>query len=308
MNEQLFNRSYILDLGAPKKTASMRYTNIDSGNGKNSALRIAFEIEKNTLGSSSNHSKIAIYNLSTESRQKIVKGWSLQLQAGYDGAVGTIFVGNVFNVKSERKGADIITVLECLDGGSAISYGTFDKSYGKGTPLYQILQDVAKAMSLTSDTNPSGVNAGVVIGLPDFKIGYSFTAIGACKDTLDKLLKPLGLGWSVQNGALTILPQTSHSGQAILMSSTSGMIGVPSFNNDLLSFKSLLNPKVIPNALIKMVSENVALNGFYKINLAKYEGDTHENKWNINCEAFKVGNISQAYPASSGYDFSKAVV
>lgn len=309
MSQQLFNRQYSLSLGLPKQTAAIRYGNIPlSAGGIISPLRISFDIERNTVGASQNHSKIELYNLSIESRQKIAKGWVLQLNAGYKGMTGTIFTGNVFNAFSTRKSSDVVTTLECFDGGPAISYGVLDKSYGPGTPIFQILQDISNAMNLTTDANPTGVNAGVVIGLPDYKIGYSFVAHGSCKDSLDKLLKPFNLNWSVQNSALTIMPDTTASGTAILVSKHTGMIGVPSYNNGLLKFHNLLNPQLVPNQLIKMISDNSSLNGYYKCFTCKYQGDTHDSKWGIEIDANRVSGSAESFPAATGRDFSTAVV
>lgn len=313
--QYLFKRSYALAIGKPGTSASLQYANfaIPGVNGQlqpPSPLRIQFDIDKNGCGSS-NKSKISVYNFSLQSRQTIKKGWVLRLQAGYNGLVETIFFGNIPagpGVKSKRDGPDIITEMECGDGENAIAYAVLDKSYPAGTTLAQIITDLGSAMGATVNGQP-GVGAGVIAGIPAIVFNNGRHVRGSVRDSLDEILKPYNLKWNVHNGNLNILPRTATNGQsAILVNQNTGMIGVPSFNNDLLQFTNLLNPRLIPDALIQMESENTALNGFYKLNRCHYEGDTHDTKWQVACEGIKVPNLVQALPTAQGFNAQKAVV
>lgn len=314
-NQQyLFKRSYSLSIGKPYQTAALQYSNFPTigSDGKKiaaSPLRLAFEFEKNALGTP-NKGKFDIYNLTSQARNQIQKGDIVQLQAGYSGLVETLFIGNVSTkgMKTERKGPDIVLSFECGDGESAITGAVLDKSYPPGSTLAQVLSDIAKAMALPSSTNPQGITVGTVVGIPNITYGDGLAVHGGCRDTLNTLLEPLGLKWSVQNLALTIVPKDAYNGaEAILVSKETGMIGVPS-KNEFLNFTSLLNPKLVPNALVQLVSDNTALNGFYKINKAKYEGDTHDNKWQVQCECVIMPNVVQGLPRATGFDFTSAVV
>lgn len=311
--QYLFDRAYAVNIGAPKQTAALQYGTIGT---KPAALRVRFEVEKTIFGASPNHSKIELFNLSVESRSSIKKGYLVQLLAGYSTLknksplIGTIFTGNVYTAKSDRNGPEIITTLECLDGGSAITYAVLDKSYGPGTTLVQILTDIATAMSLTTTSNPAAVSAGVAIGIPEQTFNNGFVCKGPCKDSLDMLLKPQGLEWSVQNGNLNIIPKTAFDGNtAQVVSVETGMIGVPSLNEYFVQFTSLLNPKLVPGALVQIFSENTLLNGFYKIRKAKYTGDSHDNHWQVACEATPMPKGSvQSLSSAQGFDYQTALV
>lgn len=312
--QYLFKRSYALAIGGPGTTASLQYANFPlvgpNGIQAPSPLRIQFDIDKNAVGSS-NKSKITVYNFSLQTRQSIKKGWVLRLQAGYNGLVETIFFGNVpagAGVKSKRDGPDIVTELECGDGENAIAYATLDKSYPSGTTLAQIITDLGSAMGATVNGQP-GVGAGVIAGIPAIVFNNGRHVRGSVRDSLETLLTPYNLRWNVHNGNLNILPRGASNGQtAILVSRATGMIGVPSYNNDLLQFTNLLNPKLVPDALIQMESENTALNGFYKLNRCHYEGDTHDTKWQVACEGIKSQNLIQALPTATGFNAQGAVV
>lgn len=317
----LFQRAYALTFG-PKPLLGPQLPSVDQGafqygtiiqnGGKPAPLRVVFDIERYMYGASPNHSKISIYGLSLESRKKINTGFLVQLEAGYKGLIGTIFVGNVFIAKTERKESDIVTELECLDGGQAITMGRLDKSYPAGVLLSQILTDVAKAM---------GVSAGIALDIPVFVYNKGFIATGACKDTLDKLLVPRALEWNIQNGNLNILPiKKAFTTTAEIVSSgvsidpktgipvfnindATGLIGVPSQNNGFVQFSHLLNPRLVPGTLIQIKSQ--AINGYYKIRKSHFEGDTHDNKWNVNCEALPLpsnnGNVEDI--VVNGFDY-----
>jgi hypothetical protein len=310
--QYLFNRAYAVNLAPPGQSAALQYGTIGT---TPAPLRVKFEVEKTIFGASPNHTKIEIYNLSTQSRSSIKKGYLVQLLAGYSTLknkpplIGTIFTGNVYLAKSDRHGPEIVTSLECLDGGSAITYAVLDKSYGPGATLVQILGDIATAMSVTTDSNPAGISAGVAVGIPAQVYNNGFVCKGPCKDSLDALLKPQGLEWSIQNGNLNIIPKTAYDGNtAEVVSQDTGMIGVPSLNEYFVQFTSLLNPRLTPGALVQLISENTLLNGYYKIRKAKYTGDSHENTWQVACEAtpMPAGSV-QNLPSATGFNYATAV-
>ncbi len=306
--QYLFKRSYAVNLGPPGQTTALQYGTL----GSNPApIRVSFDIEKNMTGASANHSKINLFNLSQQSRTSIKKGYLVQLYGGYNTLIGLLFTGNVFIAKSERQGSDgtIMTTLECLDGGSAITYAKLDKSYPAGVTIQQILSDVATAMSVATTANPVGISAGISLNIPSQVFNKGFVAQGACKDTLDKLLKPQGLEWNIQNGNLNIIPIQNYDGTtAEVVSANTGLIGVPSQNEYFTQFTSLLNPRLVPGALVQLISENTALNGYYKVRKAKYEGDSHDQKWQVSCECTIMPNVVQTAKIGEGFDYNSAVV
>lgn len=291
---QFFGRAYSLAMGAPNQVGALVYGNIGTDP---APLKIKFDIDKNSLGSS-NKAKIEIYNLSQQTRQAIKKGYIVQLKAGYQSGYDIIFTGNILpnGIGSKRSNADIITTIECGDGESAIVMAALDKSYPAGITALQILRDCATAMNLENSVNPEGISSGIVF-LPNNTVyNKGFVAKGPASATLDKICKPLGLEWSVQNNNLNVIPKTGHNGQtAILISKDTGMIGVPSQNDQMTKFTALLNPRIVPGSLIKLESENTLLNGFYRIRRSHFEGDTHDNKWQVETECISMPNVVQQY-------------
>ena len=311
-SQYLFNRAYSVSLGPPKTsnnvisgqaidgTPPITFGNIIfPPNANASPLRVRFEIEKMSVGIS-NKAKIDIYNLSTASRQAIKKGWVIVLYAGYKNVYRQIFVGTILKPMSTRNGSDIITSLECLDGGSSLTLGVLNKSYPANTTLETILTDLQQAL---------GVTPGTILGIPSKVYPNGFAIHGSAAKALNTLLRPLNMQWSIQNGALNILPiKSTLQSQATVISAETGMIGVPSVNADFMQFECLLNPVIGPNSAIQMISENAQINGIYTVKKAKFEGDSHDSKWQLSCECIPAPFYTQQYPSAEGANLSTAVV
>lgn len=291
--QYLFNRKWGVTL---KQVGST-----DKGN-LYTSLKTVFDIDKSSY-SSSNKSKIEIYNLTETQRKGIAisnpqtgqLGDFIRLDAGYQGLLETLYVGDVVRATTERKGADIVTSFELGDSEKQLVYAHFEQSYPPGTTLAQIVIDCIDTL---------GVDEGIIDGIPDktYNSGISFS--GTVKSVLDKILNqpPLvSLEWSVQNGEINILPLTKTIGtEAFLVSSKTGMIGIPSQGEGFVQFTMLLNPKLIPGTLVLLQTKTI--NGTFKIRRAHFEGDSHGQKWQVECEATPIF-AAQALPASNNNVF-----
>jgi len=322
---QLLNRMYAFTMASPSAAAAavnpiaaagplaafnekntgnvaLRYGNIK---GINAALRIAFDITRVSSGIST--ATVQLYNLSIASRNALNVGYTVQLQAGYPGLIDTILFGSVFLPNSDRKitrpesvrkASDIITTINVMDGIYSITMSTFDKNYQGPVSFTQVISDVAKAM---------GLSAGISMGIPQDTFNKGFIAHGPIRNILDKLCEPKGLQWNVQNGSLNIYPNKGVINvEAQLVSSNTGMIGVPSNNALYTQVTCLLNPKLTPGAYVLLQSENKSLNGAYKIQQAHYEGDTHGNKWQVSLDMTPIKVVS--YPVGFGDNFAGATI
>lgn len=302
----LFNRSYGLALAAATGAQAAQYSNI----GRDAtALRIAFSVQKN-VKSSPNKASFSIYNMSAASRGNIAKGALVTFSAGYGALVGNLFLGVVQKASTEKSGSDIITKLECGDGEPALSKVTVALNFPpQTTTLTTILQSCAQAMSLTTPANPLGMNAGVALGLPVVEFPRGFVAKGKVRDVMDELCKNHGLEWSIQNGALDIIPRGAHAGnEAIVLTASTGLIGIPSRNEQALTFSALLNPMIAPNRLVVVqVRDDTRISGFYKVSSAKYEGDSHDSKWQVDCEGVALPDAAQQrLAAATGFNYGTA--
>lgn len=325
-SQLLFHRSWSLVLGKSGDINAIQFQNYPSKNDKGESvqaapLRITFDIEKNMIGTP-NKTKFDIYNLSLETRSQLRAGYILDLRAGYNGLMDRLFFGQIgiSAVRSVRTGPDIVTSMECMDGAGAILMARINKSYPPGIKLYQIIEDILEEMTTETDYNPVPVDTGVVFNLPDISFPRGIHIKSSCKDALNMLLKDQGLRWSIQNNSLTILPiGTTSNKTAIEVSSTTGMIGMPTKQDGYIEFKSLLNPQIQPGCLVKIVTQEYAYNiitgtndplaGFYEVRVAKYNGDTYGSEWSVTCQCWAVNaqEIQQSVNVSTGLDLSTSV-
>lgn len=298
----LYGRVYSLTMQTGPQTASVWGNESQD----QSPMRVAFEIERATSGPAK--AKIAIYNLTPKSRSAIAKGVACRLRAGYIGLIGDLFIGTVAKVMVTRQGPDIVTSLEMVDAEPYVSMSTLTQSYAPGTHLATILQDVAKAMSVTYFGKVVSIKAGIANGIPDHVYGNGFAAHGSCKSILDKLCTPRGLVWSVQNGQLNIIPKRGYNGRTLLLlNKDTGLINVPSDSGKAVNMQSLLNPAIVPNALVQLSSANLALSGVYKVLRTKYQGDSHDAPWNVDIEARRFTDPITPVKVAAGFNYAGAV-
>lgn len=298
----LFDRAWQVIIGTPANPNQASYGSVGTGS---TPLRVAFNVAKGQKGSP-NKAVISIFNMAPQNRAAIRQGMLVTLSAGYNAQVQTLFAGVVTKVTAARAESDIVVMLECGDGESAITTVNFDRAYDAGTTLAQVLTDVATAMQLVTAGNPTGVDAGAALGIPPITYGKGLTVHGSVRNTLDKLCKPAGLEWSVQNGALQIIPLAHHSGEAAeVIGPDTGLIDVPSTDGEVTSFVALLNPRLAPGRLVQLQSSSI--NGFFKIRGGKWDGDSHGPKWQAAIEAVAAPNVFEVLPAAAGFNYETGV-
>jgi hypothetical protein len=275
----LFNRTASLTVGK-EGAAGVKLLN----------NRIAFAIEK-TSESNANTAKISIYNLNPTHRQQFEsKDLVMILEAGYEGfdndrLEGVLFQGDIAFGKTQtvKNGPDYITTVEAGDGEKALRQDHFEKSYGAGTFLSSVINDLKKAINVAD---------GIIedIGKEQLVNGGAFS--GKVKDILDVITKRMGLEWSIQNKELHIRkPKTTKNNLAIVLNSSTGLVSLPIKREEGVGGIAFLNPKIQPGATVKIESEAIIdEKAFYRVRKCNYFGDTHGSHWFVRFEAVQGVN------------------
>lgn len=259
-------------------------------------LRTTFKIEKN-LEKTPNNSIIEIYNLSAHTRALFeAKNMAVRVTAGYGDQAKDIFIGDIATVVTKRTGADIITSIEAGDGLLAYQNQEADLSFAPGAKVGSVLDQLIGSFGLIK---------GEVQGLDlssTYLNGVSFS--GKVHNHLDTLVgKTQGLGWSIQDGQIQILPKKAGTTvPAVLLSPSTGLVGSPFkrvvLNQDIakktdgrdaengVQVKSLLNPDLNPGRLIVVQAQFVS--GTFKILKVVHEGDTHGKTYYSDVEALAI--------------------
>lgn len=249
-------------------------------------LRVSFSV-KRTLKPDANSASVEVYNLSETSRAQIKrKGVRVILEAGYqDVGLEAVIQGDCRLASHEQSGTEWVTRFELLDGGRALRYGRASTSYAPGTPISKAVSDLAGKFGL------SGGQLAKQLPSLSAKTINGIVTHGGVGETLDKLLKPQAVSWSIQDGKLQILKSDSDHTELIpLISVDSGLIGSPKLitpdkneGRSLLSFSSLLNPRIRPGCLVSVQSKQFT--GQYRVETVTHKGDTHGTDWSSDVEA-----------------------
>ena len=89
-----------------------------------------------------------VYNLSEGTRNNIQRGTPIILNAGYEGDIGTIFVGAVNAVSSEKSGTDWITEISATTALEEWLGKTINKTYLPDTTAKNIVLDLLTIFGL----------------------------------------------------------------------------------------------------------------------------------------------------------------
>lgn len=127
----------------------MREASLQIGNRRYSMDNLYFEFEvpfedSDTLQTA----KFKAYNLSEATRKSIKRGSVIVLNAGYEGDVGAIFVGQVSACSSKKQNTDIITEISATAAMDEWLNAKVSKTYAKGSTALEIVADLLNLFGL----------------------------------------------------------------------------------------------------------------------------------------------------------------
>ncbi len=270
MDQQLFEREVIVEIGV-KGQPARRF----------SGHRVKFHVEQ-TPGSTPNKGKVEIYNLTRDSAALADQpGSQVRLIAGYIGTSEVIYVGDISakNSKTELEGVDLVTRMECADGIDNYQKKFVEKSYKEGTPFKQILTELAQTLSSLGAPN--------ILGVPEDSVVSGLTLSGQSYKSMDELTGKLGLSWSIQDGVVQVVKEGgSTKDQAVLLSSSTGLVGIPKRKDNGIEITSLLQPRIRPGRQIELDSR--LIKGRYIAGKVTHQGDNFGSEFYTIIEAVKL--------------------
>lgn len=253
-------------------------------------LRITASIKKTVMGMP-NPSQISIYNLSAHTRSLIQRGLSkVTLQAGWENTeLHVAFKGSVMSCISERQGPDIITKLNVMPGFGAIMQSVSSVSYAEGTPVKEVVKDLAKRLPEITVTDTLLKDVPGTVG----RGGWSFA--GQTKDALTQLANEYGFSWSIDNDKFQAVgDKAKFDGIVVLDGNEGGLIQIspvltgPTQIRTGVKIKAVYVPGVQPGSQVRVRSTlQEGLDGDYRINTANYSLDTFSDTWTMDLESLR---------------------
>lgn len=261
-----------------------------------SELRIQFRINQADI-QTPNSASIRVWNLSRTTSQRIEKEFTrVTLQAGYGDNEALIFDGTIVQLRRGRANAtDTYLDITAADGDEAYNFGIIVTSLAAGsTPedQYKAATEAFKKYGVTDGVIPEAGLAGQA--LPRGKVMF-----GPAKDWMRQLADNTNTTWSIQDGKVNVVTYGGYlPGEAVVLNSQSGMIGIPEQTVGGINVRSLLNPRLkysgrvqINEGSINRAEVSLAVgsptlylpriveDGFYRIVVVNHVGDTRGQDW-----------------------------
>lgn len=241
-----------------------------------------------------------IYNLKTETAQRIgTKEFDrLILQAGYRDQFGTIFDGTVIQTRRGRTSpVDTYVDVTAFDGDRGHNLAVVNTTLAAGARPADVHKALCNAM------NPYGVTQGYTDTLPGPALPRGRVLYGMARDHMRDLTDATDTVWNIQNGQVQTVARTGYQpGEAVVLTSATGMVGLPQQTQDGIVVRSLLNPLLKVNNRVKIDEASIqqarldptfaganpvqaALlpkidsDGIYRLLAIDHGGDTRGNDW-----------------------------
>ncbi|MBZ9939129.1 hypothetical protein LB518_22725 [Mesorhizobium sp. BR1-1-16] len=218
------------------------------------------------------------------------------LQAGYEQNFGTIFEGKIIQMRYGRETpTDTYLAILATDNGQAHNYATVNKTLAAGHTFKDQVDACLEALK------PFGVTAGFIADLPSVTMPRGAVLFGMVRDKMRDIAAATNTSWAIQSGKLNVVKNDSyHPGEAIVVNSRTGMIGMPVQTIGGIEVKTLLNPQIQPGRRIKIdqssiqqaafspqytaevsnsMIPSIADDGIYKVLVVSHSGDTRGNPY-----------------------------
>ena len=251
-------------------------------------LRISFSADKYIPGTGAgiglNKMTIRVYNLTEAHRLALVKDAEQQkripitLRVGYSGALALLFKGTVFRGSNSREGPDMVTELECLDGGfDFLNSYTSRTVRSKQKAIDAVLEDMP-------NTGTGKITEQQPVTRPKVLVGSSAALISGLTDA--------GEHWYIEDEKLYIIKDSEVvSGYVPVINAASGLLDTPTREFQMVSFDTLMNPAIRIGGLCRLESTSAPhLDGIYKVFAIGYAGDNYGAKWSQSVSATLAGN------------------
>lgn len=234
-----------------------RYIEVLTGNLRfnNTDLDIEFDIPFDD-DLEPNLSEIVIYNLSESTRNKLKRGQTLSINAGYVEDKGLILSGHIQYVTTKKVGADMATTIKVLDSVPYHASKTLQKSYKKNIKSDAVIRDLAQSIGLKI----------AVLNLPNNKVlTEGFSIDGEVIKVIQDIATDCGASAYISRGQIYIRSIKEGDNNNFVLNSNTGLIGSPEYfeeekNGQTVKgykVKSLLQYRMNTASIIKLESEFV---------------------------------------------------
>lgn len=205
-----------------------------------------------------------------------------------------IFKGTITAAQKVDDTQDTLLKINLGDSVVSAKNAKTIRTYPRGTAYETILKDLNRDMKL-----PLSMLAGV-----EGRLLNPVTFAGSSHQIMQNLSDKLGLSYSIQNGATTIIPYKSYKKKEVsVITPTSGLIGkikksvddsksgdnTSNENSNNVQFMCLLDGALKPTETVFVDDGDIT--GAFKITSIKFSGDFEGNDWTCAVKAARVEGV-----------------
>lgn len=288
----------------------------DGGEGLDlSDFRFEFSVRRGD-SETPNRADIRVFNLARDTANRIADEYlRVVLSAGYSGASGLLFDGQLIQARQGRETpVDTTLELTCADGDKAYNFSFVNQTLAAGATDADVVAAALKSMG------DYGIKRGYIPDIEGNAYPRGRVLMGRTREILRCTAKDLDMNWSIQDGALTLIPRTSFvPGEINVVTSQTGMIGLPTQMKNYILVKMLLNPRIRIGSVIMLENDSIqryefglgirdlAKNGFdalsnrlnnpegkygyYRVMVADHSGDSRGEGWYTHVTCIAVDAI-----------------
>lgn len=226
-----------------------------------------------------NVSKVEIFNLSNDTINRIKRGETCTIEAGYRGDVGVIAKGKITSVITKREGVDKITTIQVIEGDdySRIKVDTknaTDKksnkiTFKKGTKASVIIKRLCSVL---------GIKLAYMKLPKDVTYKNGYTVTGLILNHLEEIVKDCGASMYYRRGQMVIRNIKEGTDERFILNSDTGLIESPEpFEEDSVKgfkVKCLLQHRITTASIIEINSKTAK--GKYRVRKGEHKVDGND--------------------------------
>lgn len=269
-------------------------------------LRVTFSFTRGET-ETPNTAEIKVYNLSDETASRVQKEFTrVILQGGYVENSGILFAGNIIQIRrGKENGTDKWLEVFAGDGDQAYNFATVNTTLSAGTGVADQVRVCQQAFT------DKGVESGYTPELAGPQRRRGKAIFGMARKYLRGAAEDTACAWSVQDGKLQMVKNDAYlPGEAVVLTSFTGLIGSPEQTNEGIKVRCLINPRLRISGRIKLDNDSVqrgrkdikaggsglariSNDGFYRVLKMAVTGDTRGNDWYMDLTCIGLDDTSR---------------
>lgn len=283
-----------------------------------SNLRCQFQIRKMDAPQGT-YAYVRVTNLSEETAKfnMLREFMTLTIEAGYVGRMGVIFRGQIMQKRKgkEPNGTDKYFDVLATSNHQAYGFSVVNKTLAAGHTYKDVVDEVVREFKKV------GVEVGHIADLGSRKMPRAGVYFGMGRNILRDIGLATNTSWSIQDEKFQMVRNDGYlPGEAKVLNSNTGMIGLPEQTLDGIVVKCLIDPALTVGSRVHINQSsiqqaelnptlpggaetvelqranlaNIAADGIYRVMKVEHDGDTQGNQWYTTCTCIAPGDTSLA--------------